>query len=1228
MVKDINPVGSANPVPLTGVNGVLFFSADDGVHGYELWRSDGTEVGTYMVKDVFPGSGSATYSGPSYGPAANVGGTLFFAADDGVRGRELWKSDGTATGTVLVKDINPGEAGSGPEGLANVNGTLFFRATDGPHAVELWKSDGTAAGTVMVKDICPGGGNASPSEMTGINGTVFFAAEDGGWGSGGHGRELWKSDGTEEGTLLVNDIAPGGDGSSPGNLTDFNGTLFFSAADQLWKSDGTEAGTVVVKDPCPDGFADIRSLTAVDDTLFFSAKYQLWKSDGTPGGTVMVKDMNPEGYSEPYNLTNFDGTLFFRSNDGTHGWELWKSDGSADGTVMVRDINPGGDSQPTNLTVVDHVLYFDAYETTHRNELWKSDGTADGTVLVKDIHPTSDSDPNYLINVDSTLFFSANEGIHGRELWALAKPPYQLTVTKQAAPSPVYAGGPMTYTIGVTNTGRLTLTATISDVLPAQVTTAQPVSWSSVIIAPGGTWTKRFVVTVTQGYSGTLTNVVQASTVEGAAGVYTNVVSARRPDLIPTGLEVNQAIQSVTNTVTLVEGKRTYVRFHVKTDGGVSAAVPAWLSATRAGSSLGVPLLPQNPNAVITVTANPDRGKLEDSFYFELPAAWLSGTLTLVATVNPGRAIAEGDYQNDVSTTTVTFRPTPPFTVTVVGITYAQAGITYTAQLTDYVRLASWLRTAYPIAQLNMITRTLIYASGPPTATNVNQRLALMYAIDTGRADQCPGSRYYGMVHDGGGFVRGKAVGIPGCIASGPTGNPAPRAGVRWDTDGSYGDWYAGHELGHTLGRFHTLCDGSEGGPDVHYPYHPTGKIGGPYYGFNVETLAIYTPTLWTDIMTYCEYNWMSGYTYEGIRTRLISETTKVATSAALVAASADGYLLVWGEMNLTRDTAQLGTLYRLPGLIPSNRPATSVYTLRLLDGSDSLLAEYPFAPKEDTQHQAGEDLTAVIYEIVPYAAGTVRIVVAHGGAELTSRSVSVNPPQVTVLSPNGGETLGQQATATWSGSDPDGGLLTYALLYSADGGVTWTTIATEIAGTCYTFPTDELAGSDLGRIRVLVSDGVNTAFDDSDGNFHLPRKAPTANIISPGSGESYLSEQTVVLYGEAYDREDGTLNGPALVWLSSLDGTLGTGRLVAVTGLSIGKHTITLRATDSDAMSGTATINLHIQTRGHYLYLPLVLRNYAPVPIFFDDFSNPNSGWPVVDYSNVATHRFLLHQL
>ncbi|WP_024969298.1 ELWxxDGT repeat protein, partial [Microcystis aeruginosa] len=135
-----------------------------------------------------------------------------------------WKSDGTAAGTVLVKDIRPGGFTSSPNNLTAVGNTLFFTANDGVNGYELWKSDGTAAGTVLVKDIRPSSFSSDPGNLTAVGSTLYFTAYD-----DVNGRELWKSDGTAAGTVLVGDIRPGSGGSYPSNLTAVGSTLFFSA---------------------------------------------------------------------------------------------------------------------------------------------------------------------------------------------------------------------------------------------------------------------------------------------------------------------------------------------------------------------------------------------------------------------------------------------------------------------------------------------------------------------------------------------------------------------------------------------------------------------------------------------------------------------------------------------------------------------------------------------------------------------------------------------------------------------------------------------------------------------------------------------------------------------------------------------------------------------------------------------------------------------------------------
>src|SRR5262245_49431891 len=169
LVADIVPGGgSSNPVALVPGNGTLFFIADDGAHGPEVWKCDGAADGTVLVKDINPGSAGSL--NPVNSRLFNLGGTLYFSADDGVHGEELWTSDGTADGTVLVKDINPGSAGSYPNRLTMVNGVVYFSCNDGVHDFELWRSDGTETGTFLVKDINPGSGRPRLDFLTNLDG--------------------------------------------------------------------------------------------------------------------------------------------------------------------------------------------------------------------------------------------------------------------------------------------------------------------------------------------------------------------------------------------------------------------------------------------------------------------------------------------------------------------------------------------------------------------------------------------------------------------------------------------------------------------------------------------------------------------------------------------------------------------------------------------------------------------------------------------------------------------------------------------------------------------------------------------------------------------------------------------------------------------------------------------------------------------------------------------------
>jgi ELWxxDGT repeat protein len=365
LIEYTNPLDEKNIDELTSAGDLAFFQADDGIHGAELWKSDGAGSGTRMVKDIKIGS-----EGSYPDNLIDVDGTLFFTADEVDYDSGLWKSDGTESGTVLVKDI------LGINEAIAVGSKLYFKYFD-----ELWVSDGSDPGTYLIKNIhafC----------MTDVNGHLYFVGED-----STYGRELWKTDGTEIGTVMIKDINPGfGSSVMDADLGTcefavMGDEVFFFADDgihghELWKSDGTEAGTVLVKDVHPGDFNSCYwgngcSLTSVGDSLFFLNPtdyddWQLWVSDGTGAGTQKIKEFDTTSYGM-YQTTLIDvfGTLYLMGYDQIYGYELWRSDGTEAGTMMVQDIAPGIiSSSPKMFRISGSILYFFADNGVHGRELW------------------------------------------------------------------------------------------------------------------------------------------------------------------------------------------------------------------------------------------------------------------------------------------------------------------------------------------------------------------------------------------------------------------------------------------------------------------------------------------------------------------------------------------------------------------------------------------------------------------------------------------------------------------------------------------------------------------------------------------------------------------------------------------------------------------------------------------------------------------------------------------
>jgi len=403
-----------------------------------------------LVADLNPGpAGGFPDAGTLWAPGSLTAANrqLFFVASEGTSGPELWKSDGTDAGTRRVKDIVPGPGGSLGDmrvgQLTPTPGGISFvaNATGGE---ELWKSDGTEEGTVQVSDLRPGPGGSRPESLTVAGGQLFFVADD-----GLRGRELWKSDGTDAGTVLVKELITGPNASEIRNLKALGNTLFFSGNDivhgqELWKTDGTDAGTVMVKNIETRFDAIPEELVTLNGKLFFVADdgpqgRELWTSDGTEPGTQRVKDIwDGLADSAPTSMVVAGNKLFFSADDGLRGRELWMSDGTPLGTRLVRDIRAGKNIQgPGGLVAAGSRVFFVYQDDKPPSELWTSDGTDGGTVLLKSV--TSRPDGGFITawkSVGETLYFAGHDGVSGSELWKSDGTPQGTVQVMDIAPGP------------------------------------------------------------------------------------------------------------------------------------------------------------------------------------------------------------------------------------------------------------------------------------------------------------------------------------------------------------------------------------------------------------------------------------------------------------------------------------------------------------------------------------------------------------------------------------------------------------------------------------------------------------------------------------------------------------------------------------------------------------------------------------------------------------------------
>jgi ELWxxDGT repeat protein len=432
LIKDLNTQpASSDPANFLTIGSITYFSANDGVHGNELWRTDGTAAGTYMVKDTNP-NGDRNPSN-----FVNFNGELLFQANT-ESSEQIWKSDGTAKGTQLVKSFSL-SADPNLQFLTVVANAAIFVARDSSGFDTLWRINQGMTGAFELNKVQPVPTSEFPSAGIGSpftvsSGIAFFAGYD-----ATHGLQLWESDGTMAATHIVKDISSGGipfdpDYSATFKMTVAGSLVFFVANDGVhgnepWRSDGTPAGTFMVRDINPGSNGSIRFptfppnpslvvFTAAGTNVFFNADDgtdgpALWVSDGTKAGTHIVigAGSNPQ---LAQGISASGNGVYYLASGSSLDLELWRSDGTSSGTYMVKQINPSSASEPiAGIATINGLFFFLADDGTHGTEMWVSDGSSGGTMLLQDIAPGSASafDSNFRVPfavVGSDLYFMPN----------------------------------------------------------------------------------------------------------------------------------------------------------------------------------------------------------------------------------------------------------------------------------------------------------------------------------------------------------------------------------------------------------------------------------------------------------------------------------------------------------------------------------------------------------------------------------------------------------------------------------------------------------------------------------------------------------------------------------------------------------------------------------------------------------------------------------------------------
>lgn len=322
---------------LVGINGQLFIPANDWNANQALFVSDGTAGGAQLLTDW----DEALYDYSNFGAIA-LGNECLFMLTTNTSQAQLWKSDGTVLGTSMVKDL-PFTSGYTDFRMTEFDDKIWFTASDDTDQTALWCTDGTELGTLEFSALYPGGYSAT--RILGTTAThLYFAGDD-----GVIGNELWRTDGIAL-PELVSDVNPDGS-SSVYSATFIDEKMYFSASVgnngvEPFVSDGTPLGTSMIADLNPDGSSSPAGFTLCQGKVFFGARStngqhpNLYTYDPADQAVETIKGFGHDAYGGVSQMYCWGDEIYFDAANTGYNYELWKSDGTSSGTAMLAEVNP------------------------------------------------------------------------------------------------------------------------------------------------------------------------------------------------------------------------------------------------------------------------------------------------------------------------------------------------------------------------------------------------------------------------------------------------------------------------------------------------------------------------------------------------------------------------------------------------------------------------------------------------------------------------------------------------------------------------------------------------------------------------------------------------------------------------------------------------------------------------------------------------------------------------